>query len=302
MATTIDVRTTSARVTLRSRAADILAYRELLVNLVRTQLRVRYKNSVLGFLWSLVNPAVTIAVFYVIFSLVLKNSIPYFVLFLMSGVLIFNMFQNGAAAAVGAVVGNAPLVKKVWFPREILPLAAVGSTFVDFLLQSSVLVVAFAAVRWRIGWAYLPLIPIAIAVALLFTAACSVWLAAVNVKYRDIQHFLAIALMVWFWGTPIIYPFEQVARKLQPHGLSWLPLLNPYAIVVLSFQRALYNRTEVKTGVDAKGHAVYTPMLPHHGYLWYLAVLAAVGAVSTVLLIGAMRTFRRLEGNFAEEL
>jgi ABC-2 type transport system permease protein len=203
---------------------------------------------------------------------------------------------------VGAVVGNAPLVKKVWFPREILPLAAVGSTFVDFLLQSSVLVVAFAAVRWRIGWGYLPLIPIALAVALLFTAACAVWLAAVNVKYRDIQHFLAIALMVWFWGTPIIYPFEQVARKLQAHGLSWLPLLNPYAIVVLSFQRALYNKTDVKTGVDAHGHATYTPMLPHHGYLWYLAVLAAVAAVSAVLLVGAMRTFRRLEGNFAEEL
>jgi ABC-type polysaccharide/polyol phosphate export permease len=303
MATASDaIRSTRRQVGLATRTREILGYRELLVNLVRKELKVRYKNSVLGFVWSLVNPAVTIGVFYVIFSLVLKNSIPYFVLFLMSGVLIFNMFQNGTAAAVGSVVGNAPLVKKVWFPREILPLASVGATFVDFLLQSSVLVVAFAVMRWRVGWGYLPLIPIAIVVALLFTAACGIWLAAVNVKYRDIQHFLAIALMVWFWGTPIIYPFQQVAHKLSSRGLSWLPLLNPYAIICLSFQRALYNRTQVKTGVDATHHAVYTPMLPDHGYLWYLGLLGLVGAISVVLLVGAMRIFRRLEGDFAEAL
>ena len=303
MATTArEIRTTGSTVTLRSRVSDVIAYRELLVNLVRKELKVRYKNSVLGFFWSLVNPAVTIAVFYVIFSVILPNSIPYFVLFLMSGVLIFNMFQNGTAAAVGSVVSNAPLVKKVWFPREILPLASIGATFVDFVLQSTVLVVAFAVVRWRIGWAYLPLIPIAIVVGLLFTAACAIWLAAVNVKYRDMQHFLSIALMVWFWGTPIIYGFEQVAHRLSRYHLTWLPLVNPYTIVCLSFQRALYNRQRVRTSFDSFHHPVYTALLPAHGYLWYLGVLALVGAGSAVLLVGAMRTFRRLEGNFAEEL
>ena len=305
---TVELRVSGAKVTMKSRIADIVEYRELLVGLVRKELKVRYKNSVLGFVWSLVNPAVTIGVFYVIFSVVLKNAIPYFVLYLMSGVLVWNMFQNGTAAAVGSVVGNAPLVKKVWFPREILPLAAVGATFVDFLIQSSVLVVAFGVVRWHIGWSYLPLIPIALVVALLFTAACAIWLAAVNVKYRDIQHFLAIALMVWFWATPIIYPFEQIANRLGRYGLSWVPLLNPYAIICLSFQRALYNRTTVVTGSckTVAGQPACrpptTPMLPQHGELWYLAVLALVGLVSAVLLVGASRVFRRLEGDFAEEL
>ena len=290
-------------VTLRSRVAEIVGYRELLVGLIRKELRVRYKNSVLGFVWSLVNPAVTIAVFYVIFSVVLKNPTPYFVLYLMSGVLVWNMFMNGASAAVGSIVGNAPLIKKVWFPREIFPLAAVGSNFVDFLIQSSVLVVAFAAMRWRIGWGYLPLIPIALVVALLFTVACSLWLAAVNVRYRDIQHFLTIALMVWFWGTPIIYPYQQVAHKLSPHGLSWLPLLNPYAIVTMSFQRALYNRTSVTTGVDPVTHrGTVTPILPAHGELWYLGILAIVGTISIVLGLGAWRVFRNMEGDFAEQL
>jgi ABC-2 type transport system permease protein len=296
------LRSTGHQTDLRTRVTEIFGYRELLVNLVRKELKVRYKNSVLGFVWTLVNPAVTIAVFYVIFSLVLKNSIPFFVLFLMSGVLIFNMCQNGATAAVGSVVGNAPLIKKVWFPREILPLASVGAAVIDFLLQSTVLILAFAVARWHVGWSYLPLIPIAFVVAVLFTAALGVWLAAVNVKYRDAQHLLGIALMVWFWGTPIIYPFEQVAHKLSKHGLSWLPLLNPYAIVCLSFQRALYNRTRVQTGVDASHHPIYTAMLPTHGYAWYLALLGLVGLISCVILVGAMRVFRRLEGDFAEAL
>ncbi len=301
MATTA-VRTSGSRVTLASRVAAIVAYRELLVNLVRKDLKVRYKNSVLGFVWSLVNPAVTIAVFYVIFSVILPNSIPYFVLFLMSGVLVFNMFQNGTAAAVGSVVGNAALVKKVWFPREILPLAAIGATFVDFLLQSTVLVVAFTVVRWHVGWAYLPLIPLAVFVGLLFTAACAIFLAAVNVKFRDMQHFLSIALMVWFWGTPIIYGYEQVAHRLSRFHLTWLPLVNPYTIVCLSFQRALYNRRRVRTGFDGLHHPIYTTLLPAHGYRWYLAVLALVGGISALLLVGAMRIFGRLEGDFAEEL
>ena len=114
------------------------------------------------------------------------------------------MFQNGSAAAVGSVVGNAPLVKKVWFPREILPLAAVGAAFVDFLIQSSVLVSPSGSCAGTSDGAISPH-PDRPRRALLFTAACGVWLAAVNVKYRDIQHFLAIALMVWFWATPIIY-------------------------------------------------------------------------------------------------
>jgi ABC-2 type transport system permease protein len=297
MATTArEIRTSGSRVTLRSRVANIAAYRELLLNLVRKELKVKYKNSVLGFLWSLVNPAVTIAVFSIIFGVVLPNSIPDFALFLMSGVLIFNMFQNGTSAAVGSVVANAPLVKKVWFPREVLPLASVGSTFVDFLLQSSVLVVAFAIVRWHVGWSYMPLIPVAIAVALLFTTSLAIWLAAVNVKFRDVQHFLSIALMVWFWGTPIIYGYEQIAHRLARYGLSWLPLLNPMTIVVLTFQRAFYNRTTIHTGTTT------IPLLPPHGFLWYLAVLLLVGTVSLGLLLAAMRQFHRLEGDFAEDL
>jgi ABC-2 type transport system permease protein len=291
------LRSTRTQVTLRSRFIEIAGYRELLVNLVRKELKVRYKNSVLGFVWSLVNPAVTIGVYYVIFTLVFNNPIPKFVIFLMSGVLVWNMFSTALGSAVSSVVGNAPLVKKVYFPREILPLASIGAAMVDFFLQSSVLIVALAAFQWRIGWAYLPLIPIALVVAVLFTASLALWLSAVNVRYRDVQHFLAIALMVWFWGTPIIYSYQQVATRLSQYHLGNLLLLNPFTSVTLAFQRALYNKRVVNVGKPTQ-----TQLMPNHGYLWDLGIRGAVAAVSLVLLVLAARVFRRLEGDFAESL
>jgi ABC-2 type transport system permease protein len=302
------LRSTRDQSDLRSRFREIVRYRELLVNLVRKELKVRYKNSVLGFVWTLVNPAVTIAVYWVIFTKVFKNPIPAFVLFLMTGVLVFNMFQTALGSAVGSVVGNAPLVKKVWFPREILPLASIGAAMVDFLLQSIVLVGALVIFRWHIGWGYLLLIPAALVALLLFITALALWLAAVNVRYRDTQHFLGIVLMVWFWATPIIYSFQQVASKL-PHSISWIQLLNPFTIVSLSFQRALYNKKIVNCvancgGRNPIGKAGITPtrILPNHGQLWYFGVLAILAAVSSLLMLYTARKFRQLEGDFAEAL
>jgi len=300
---TTDFRTTSAQVTFRSRLGEVIGYHELLAGLVHKELKVRYKNSVLGFVWSLVNPAVTIGVYAIIFGVVFKNSIPQFALFLMAGVLIFNMFQTGLASSCGAIVGNAPLVKKVWFPREILPLASVGAALVDFLLQGIVLVLAITLAAltikgWTVAWFYLPLVPLAIITALLFTTALAVWLAAVNVQYRDMQHFLGIALMVWFWGTPIIYSINQVAKKLQPHGLGWLPYANPLTPVVLAFQKALYGKPNATVTVNGKP----VPLLPAGGYPFYLGLLGAVSLFSFLLLLGSARVFRRMEGDFAEEL
>ena len=294
----MELRTTGAKVTFRSRIVDIVGYRELLVNLIRKELKVRYKNSVLGFLWSLVNPAITIAVYYVIFSLVFKNPIRPFVIFLMPSILAWNMFQTALSSGVGSVVGNAPLVKKVWFPREILPLASVGSASVDFGLQSLVLIATLVIMRWHVGWTWLPLVPLSLVCVLLFSTALAVWLAAVNVKFRDTQHFLGIALMVWFWGTPIIYSFRQVSDKLGQYHLGNLLLLNPFTIVALCFQRAFYNRASVASADPKKPIHV----LPPWSYGQYLGLLAIFAAVSMLLLVYASRKFRKLEGDFAEEL
>ena len=129
-------RVVRAKITARERLVRLIHYRELLVGMVRKELKIKYKNSVLGFAWSLLNPLLYLVVFYVAFELILKSSVPSFPIYLLSGLLVWNLFSGGLAAATSSVVGNSGLVKKVSFPREILPLAAVGSILVHFFLQS----------------------------------------------------------------------------------------------------------------------------------------------------------------------
>src|SRR2546423_7838137 len=154
----LPTRVVSARVDLRQRFRDIWSYRELLAGLVRKELKVRYKNSVSGFLWSMLNPATTLLVYYVVFQIILKNGIPYFAIFLICGVLPWNLFATGMLGATSSVVANSGLVKKVAFPREILPMASVGAAAVHFFLQGIVLVIFLVAFQYPPEWSYLPLL------------------------------------------------------------------------------------------------------------------------------------------------
>ena len=274
--------------------AGIWRYRELLVNLVRKDLKVRYKNSSLGVIWSMVNPLMYLVVFYVVFQLVLKAGIPYFPVFLLSGLLAWNLFSASLAGSTGSITGNASLVNKVWFPREILPLANIGANFVHFLIQGGVLVAALLVFRFDVDWAYVWLVVPALVALLLLTAALSIFLAAANVYARDTQHLLELALLAWIWMTPIIYPWDLQARQLEESGASpMLTLLNPMTSIVLAFQRALYGIAVNDDGVR---------QLPLESSLWYFRNLGVVMVVGFVLLLLAMRLFARIEGSFSEEL
>ena len=127
--------------------------------MTRKELKVKYKNSVLGFAWSLLNPLLYLVVFYVAFVKILGSGVPAFPIFLLSGLLVWNLFSTGLSGACTSVVSNAGLVKKVSFPREILPLAAIGSMLVHFFLQSLVLFAVLALIQWDVAWAYIPLLP-----------------------------------------------------------------------------------------------------------------------------------------------
>ena len=273
---------------------SLWSYRELLGNLVRKELKVRYKNSALGFLWSLANPALYLLVFTIVFQVVLKAGIPSFAIFLLSGLLAWNLFSTSLGGAVGSITGNASLVNKVYFPREILPLAAIGANCVHFLLQAVVLLLAIAISPISFDLAWLWMVIPALAVLLLFTAACSVFLSCVNVYARDTQHLLELLLLAWFWLTPIVYQWALPAQKLEENGFSpMLTLLNPMTPIVLALQRSLYGIVTSEDGIR---------LLPVEGQLWYLRNLGIVGAISFVLLLLAMKLFGRLEGDFAEEL
>jgi ABC-2 type transport system permease protein len=307
------VRVVSAQVSLVQRVRNIWLYRECLIALTRKELKVKYKNSVLGFLWSLLNPATSLLVFYIVFQLVLHNGIPFFAIYLISGILVWNLFSVALPQCTGSIVANAPIVKKVSFPREILSFASIGAAVVHFFLQCIVLLAFLAIFHRQPAYAYLPLLIPALIALLLLTAGLGVLLAAVNVKLRDMQHMVDIGLQVWFWGTPIVYQYRlvrdnvaarMVAGKLVPaaggfkHIAFLIFRLNPLTPIVLTFQRALYAQTS-PLGANHKPVAI----LPDHAHQWwYLWQLLLVIAFSLALLAFALRVFGRLEGNFAEDL
>jgi ABC-2 type transport system permease protein len=272
---------------------------ELLAELVRKDLKVKYKNSALGFVWSMANPLLYLAVFTLVFTFFLPNGVPKFAVLFMSGFLVWNFFNSATLHATGAVVGNANLVRKVRFPRVVLPLASVGFAGVHFVLQLLVFFVFLVPFYPDAFGAQLWLLAPALAVAVAFTVGMSLLASALNVRYRDVQHLLEIVLLAWFWVTPIVYPVTVVRDRLAEEGLLWLFKLymaNPMTAVVVAAQRAIYNHPVVATDAGPR------QVLPAGGYGFYLQWLGVAAVVSVVLLAVGLWTFRRRQADFAEEL
>lgn len=281
-----------------ARAIAVWRYRELLGNLTRKELKVKYKNSVLGFAWSLLNPILYLVVYYVVFQVVLGTGIPYFAIFFLSGLLPWTFFSTALASGTASIVENRGLVGKVWFPREILPLASIGAALVHFFLQALVLALTLVVFRYAPSPEFMLLLIPALLTLLTFLAALTIALSAVNVYLRDTQHFLELVVLAWFWLTPIVYSFELVRQKLE--DLWWLFLVNPMTDIVLVFQRAIYNRTSY---VDSSTSPPQTVgIIPDASLWWYLRGLVIVFAASLVLLWLALWLFGRLEDNIAEEV
>jgi ABC-2 type transport system permease protein len=293
-------RVVSPTINVRQRLREIWLSRELLVYLVRTEIKVKYKNSVLGLVWSMIAPAMTLLIYFVVFQFISKNGIPHFVIFLFSGLLLWNLFQVGVQTATGVIVNNAGIVKKVSFPREILALASIGSAGVFFFFQAIVMVIFLFIFHSAPAWNYIPLLPLALLSAVVLAAGLAILLSAVNVYLRDTQHLIEVVLTAWFWACPIVYSFQnQLAPRLAKYGVGWVYFLNPLTPLVLSFQRVLYAHVTVHSTVppDLPFHA-----LPFHGFGWYVSLDLAVLALGLIIFYFALVVFGRLEGNFAEEL
>jgi ABC-2 type transport system permease protein len=289
-----EARVVRSKISPRERLVRIIRYRELLVGMVRKELKIKYKNSVLGFAWSLLNPILYLVVFWIAFEKILGTGIPSFPIWLLTGLLVWNLFSTGLGAATGSVVANSGLVKKVSFPREILPLAAVGSMLVHFFLQSLVLFAVLAVVQWSVAWVYIPLVPIALLTLLLVTSSIGILLSATNVYLRDTQHFVELALLAWFWITPIVYPFQLVGTRDTVWSKIWMA--NPVTPIVLVFQRAIYAK------LDNTSVAPTQPLLPHWSWWGYAGYLGYSIVFGIIMLVLAVWVFGRSEANFAEEL
>lgn len=268
---------------------------ELLSQLVRKDLKVKYQGSALGFVWSLANPLFMLGIYYVIFTYVFDAGVPDYHVYLMAGLLAFTAFSQGVGNASTSVVGNAGLVKKVRFPLAVLPLSGVGFAMVQLALQLPVLlVIALVSGVNFFGLQFLLIVP-ALALLLVLTVALGTIASALNVRYRDTSHFVEIFMLVWFWTNPILYPVGLVKDQLG--DLFWVYFLNPTATIVATVQRAVYVEA---TPVGDSGKPIQ--VLADSGYAFYLQNLAIGFLVAGLLLLLARRTFRKYQADFAEDL
>jgi ABC-2 type transport system permease protein len=276
-----------------SRGPGLVRSRELLGNLVRKELKVKYKNSALGFVWSLANPLLYLVVFSIVLVKFLRVAMPEYHFYLLSGLLAWNLFQSSLMASARSVVDNASLVTKIYFPREVLPFSSIGAGMVHFVLQFGVLVAAMLLFSHQRYWdGGMLLFPLALLAELVLLAGFGLILASANVYYRDVQHLLELGLLAWFWLTPIVYP-SSLAQGTSFWGVY---LLNPMTAVVLGFQRALYSRVQVVQDGQLTTVLVDAPVS------WYATRLAYVLAGGLIILAFAWWMFRRLDARLAEEL
>jgi ABC-type polysaccharide/polyol phosphate export permease len=293
------VRTISARPSLRGRLLHVWQRRELLGQLIVSDIRVKYKGSALGLFWSMLAPAMNLAIYFLVFSVFLKNGIPNFVIYLFSGLVVWNMFFNSVIGSTTVVIARAGLVKKVSFPREILALSTVGATVVYFFVQLFVLALFLLLLGHQPAWSYLPLLPVALITLYLLTAGVSVLMSGVTVYMRDMAHLVEVLLQLTFWLTPVVYSYENtISPALAGHGLSWLYFINPMTPLVMTFQRIFYGATNVTS--TTSGQVLH--LLPQWSMAHFWIVnLILLGLVSVFYLVSTY-LFGRLETNFESEL
>ncbi|MGJ0203219.1 ABC transporter permease [Leucobacter sp. gxy201] len=282
------VGSTSKGLRLASSLRDLWMNRALLGHLIRRDLKARYKDSVLGVFWSLARPLTQLLIYYLVLGKFLgaERGIPDFAIYIFTGLAVYGLFAEILMSGSSAVVDNSGLVKKVYFPREILPLSSVGSALVNFAIQLTILLIAMLVLRSSPTWDKLGYLVPAFLLALMLATSMTLVLAAMNVYLRDVQYLVEVGTMVLMWASPIVYSWSMVKGILGEGILLSLYTANPLTVSVLGFQRALWG-----AGND--------PGFFPDG-LW--SMLWVECGFAAILLCGAYMLFRRMQGNFAQAL
>src|ERR1700712_5465554 len=232
---------------------EIVSHRELLDLLIRRELKSRYKDSSLGFVWSLIKPLVQLLIYYVFIGTVLGASrgVPDFAIFVFSGLTIWGLYAEIVSTGTASIISNGGLIKKVYLPREIFPLAATGSAIFNFLVQMVVLLLAIVILGQFPISLNLLYVPAAVAIVLIWGIAFAVLLAALNVYLRDIQYLVEVAMLLLFWASPIVYSWSLVTAAAKNHlWLLEVYLLHPISGAILAFQRGLWEAGSTTTVID----------------------------------------------------
>ena len=251
---------------------ELWAHRDLFYFLIWRDVKIRYKQTVLGVAWAVLQPLLTMVVFTVIFGRlagVPSDGEPY-PIFVYAGLLPWNFFNQAVTTSSNSLVGNAALITKVYFPRLVIPGAAVGAALVDFAISALILFVMSFYYGVAFGVGLLMLIPLAL-LTTLFAAGTGMWMSALNVKYRDIRYALPFVLQIWMYVTPIIYPVTFI-----PARWRWLITLNPLSGIIQGFRSAIFDRPFDWNGI------------------------AVSAAMTLVVLVYAAYAFRHMEREFAD--
>jgi len=209
-------------------------YRELIWALALKELRVRYKRSVLGFVWALLNPLLMMLVLTVVFGTLMRFTIPHYSIFLLSMLLPWTFFSQGLAYSVESIVGNGELLKKVRVATLVFPVAAVISNIINFLLSLIPLMLLIVVLRFPLYWTWVYL-PIPMLGLFFFTLGVAFFFATINVYYRDVSHIIQIILSAWFYFSPVIYSLDFIPAKYH-----WLFRMNPMLYVLNGFRLSIY--------------------------------------------------------------
>lgn len=272
---------------------DVVRYRYLLGVLISKSTSLRYRNSVLGWFWSYVRPTVQFFVYYAIVGgvLGLHKQVESFPLYLFSGIVVVNLFNEAFGAATRSIVGNKALVRKIYLPRELFPISAIVGAFIHFLPQLAILVVvAVFLFGWVPSFASIGLVLAALLLVLLFISGIGLFFSAVNVRFRDASNIVDIVRTIATWSSPILYTWIMVRDATV--GIPWL------------FH--LYMTNPVTVAVEMFHHAFWEPAVAErfrHGWPpemgWY--ALAALLVIAFSLVVGQL-VFRRCERTFAQDL
>jgi lipopolysaccharide transport system permease protein len=258
----LNAKTAASQPMLLARLRELWQYRELIRNLVVSELKSRYKNSVFGFFWSLLNPLGMMLVFTLVFGVLTPNvKIEKYPLFLLCGLLPWNYFATSVTGSLYSVVGNSNLVKKVYFPRAVLPIATVLSQLVNFLLAFIVLFAALVIFQSNFN-SWLPLLLVVMLIQTVFTIGIALVLSTLNVFYRDTAMIMDVVMLAWFFLTPVFYSTAILPQSITVAGITFDPqrllyILNPMASLINMYRDLLYwgYRTDldffVRTAVTA---------------------------------------------------
>lgn len=255
----------------------------LLRELVRTDFKIRYQNSILGYVWSLLRPLLLFVILYFVFTRFLKvgNGVPHYPVYLLLGLLFWNFFVEATMGSVTAIVGKGDMIRKINFPKYVIILSILLGALINFALTSIVVIIFMIAGHVAVTWSALLLIPLLFEL-ILITLTVAFFLSAAFVKYRDISYIWEVIIQAAFYITPILYPLSRI-----PHSISRILILNPFAQVIQDARYVLITHSTQTVGTIYGGDWL----------IWFIPIGLTVG-----LFILSSNYFRKNSKSFAEEV